>query len=175
MPNAISPAPPPAAPFGVFAREARGRRILERMRQGWSNRQIAEAEDLTPQRIGQIVRETLARPEVDPAGAYVRLRTAHLDAALQLAERTIEGGNLAGIDRLLRVLDRLDRYQSQAASPPLRGAQRESAARRDQSPRRAAADKAPAAAGRPEDSALGRPPRILVRPQPLDFTQSPEI
>ena len=116
MPDPANPAPPPAAPVSAAEREVRRRRIMERVQRGWRYELIAEAEDLTPRRIRQIIQETLALREVDPAGGHVRLQTARLEAALRLAARGIKDGELGAIDQLRRVLDRLDRYQARAAA-----------------------------------------------------------
>ncbi|MGD0723739.1 MAG: hypothetical protein ABR970_22145, partial [Roseiarcus sp.] len=110
--------PPPAARLGAIEREVRWHRIMERASRGWSTELIADGEDLTPRRIRQIVRETLALREVDPAGEHVRLQIARLDASLRLAAERVEDGELGAIDRLLRVLERLDRYRNTAAAPP---------------------------------------------------------
>ena len=79
MLDPAAPAPPPAACLGAIEREVRWLRIIERALGEWSNELIADAEDPTPRRIGQIVGRTLALPEVDPARAHVRLQTARLD------------------------------------------------------------------------------------------------
>jgi len=131
MLDPTSPAPLPAASVSAIEREFRRHRIMERARRGSSAEAIAEAEDLTPRRIRQIVRETFARRGIDPAGAHVRLQIARLDASLRLAAEKVEDGELGAIDRLLRVLDRLDRYQTRAAAPPPFDEAAEGAARFD--------------------------------------------
>ena len=112
-----SPVPPTAAASAI-EREARRYRIMERVRRGWSYERIGDAESLTPQRIGQIVRESLARREVDPEGEHVRLQTARLEASLRLAAERVDDGELGAIDRLVRVLTQLDRYHGKATAPP---------------------------------------------------------
>jgi len=109
--------PPPAARVSAIEREVRRHRIMERALRGWSYELIAGAENLTPRRIRQIVRETLALREVDPAREHIRLQIARLDASLRLAAGRVEDGELGAIDRLLRVLDRLDRNRNAAAAP----------------------------------------------------------
>ncbi|MGA2042806.1 MAG: hypothetical protein ABSG83_05485 [Roseiarcus sp.] len=113
---------------------------------------IARAEKPTRQRVGQIVRRTLARRGVDPAGARVRRRIAGLDASLRLAVQTIEDGELVAIDRLLRALDR---RRTKAAAPASLD-RRDGAAQRDAAAR---------AAG---------PARASFCLQPADFAQSGE-
>jgi len=86
MLDPAAPAPPPAACLGAIEREVRWLRIIERALGEWSNELIADAEDPPPRRIGQIVGRTLALPEVDPAGAHVRLQTARLDERANRAD-----------------------------------------------------------------------------------------
>ena len=166
MLDPTSPAPLPAASVSAIEREFRRHRIMERARRGSSAEAIAEAEDLTPRRVRQIVRETLQLREVDPAGEHVRLQTARLDASLRLAAERVEDGELGAIDRLLRVLDRLDRYRNAAAAPPPFDEAAEGAAKFDAKLddllRRAAEDKARAAAaarGGPDGGAPPSPAR----------------
>jgi hypothetical protein len=113
------------------------------------------------------IRQTLERRGVDPAGEHARLQSARLAPSLRLVARKIEDGELAGIDRLLRVLDRLDRYQTLPTPPPLdrQGA----AARRDQRMKTPAGRRARDAAAR----AAGPAPASFCL-QPSDFAQSAE-
>ena len=57
-------APSPAARLSAIEWEVRRHRIMERVDRGWSRKSIAQAEDLTPRRVGQIVRQTLQPREV---------------------------------------------------------------------------------------------------------------
>jgi hypothetical protein len=90
------------------------------MQEGWSYEAIAQAENLSRERIRQIVKESLDERRVDPAKDHTRLQMARLDPALRLAAEKIAEGDLTAIDRLIRVLDRMDKYQSAgaAAEPP---------------------------------------------------------
>jgi hypothetical protein len=145
MPSSRPRPPPPSARSGG---KSAGIPSWSAQR-GWSYDLIAGAENLTPRRIRQIVRQSLRLRQIDPAGAHVRLQTARLDASLRLAADRIEDGELGAIDRLLRVLDRLDRYQTRAAAPAFDEAAEGAArfdARLDDLVATAAADKARAAA-----------------------------
>ena len=95
-------------------RERRRLRIYARLQEGWSYEALAEAENLSRERIRQIVKASLDRREVDPDADFVRLQMARLDPALRLASEKVAAGDLKAIDRLLRVLDRMDKYQSAA-------------------------------------------------------------
>jgi hypothetical protein len=85
MPAPAVPAPPPAASVSAIEQEVGRHCIMERPLRGWSTWSIAQAEDLTPRRVGQIVRQTLQPREVDPAGAQVRLQAARLDERVATA------------------------------------------------------------------------------------------
>ncbi len=109
--------PTPARPRATAADRARRRlRIYARLQEGWSHEAIAAEEKLSRERIRQIVKETLDKREIDPDTDYVRLQMARLDPALRLAAEKVSSGELFAIDRLLRVLDRMDKYHSAAAS-----------------------------------------------------------
>ena len=107
----------PRKPYrSAVDRELRRRRIFARVREGWSHDRIAEAEGLTRARIRQIVGETLDRRAGDPLVDHRRLQIARLDPALLLAAQKVAAGELRAVDRLIRVLDRLDKYQRAAAA-----------------------------------------------------------
>jgi hypothetical protein len=177
MPDPAVPASPPAASVSAIEREVRRHRIMDRAQRGWSYESIAEAENLTPTRIRQIVRQSLEVREIDPAGEHVRLQIARLDASLRLAAQRVEDGDLAGIDRLLRVLDRLDRYRNAAAAPQPFDEVAEGAAlfdaKLDERIRRAAEDKARAAAARGAPDAGAPHSPAPQSPAPASFCLQP--
>jgi hypothetical protein len=169
MTDPAAPAPPPAAPVSAVAREARRHRILERLLRGSTYDSIAEAEKLTRQRVGQIVRQTLARRGVDPAGGRALRRIVRLDASVRRAAQEIDDGDRAAIDRLLRALDR---RQASAAAPAPRDGQDDAgrrAARRGRRVKRGAGWRARDAAARAAD-----PARVSFGLQPSDFALSAE-
>ena len=86
------------------------------MQEGWSYEAIAQEESLSRERIRQIVSEILTGRTVEPRRDHTRLQIARLDPALKLAAGQVAAGDLRAVDRLLRVLDRLDKYQSVAAA-----------------------------------------------------------
>ena len=97
-------------------RAARRVRILSRIEEGWSHDKIALTEGLTRERVRQIIVEILDEREVDPAREHAILQAARLDAALRLAAEKVAEGELRAIEPLLRVLDRIDKYQHVAAA-----------------------------------------------------------
>ena len=96
-------------------RADRRMRIIARLQEGWSYEAIAQEENLTRERIRQIVAETLSGRAIEPSRQHLRLQIARLDPALRLAAQQVAAGDLRGVDRLIRVLDRLDKYQGAAA------------------------------------------------------------
>jgi hypothetical protein len=97
-------------------REIRRLRIFALRQVGRSYDEIARQENLTSERIRQIVVDTLERRLLDPVRDHARLQIARLDPALRLAAEKVATGDLRGVDRLIKLLDRLDKYQGFAAS-----------------------------------------------------------
>jgi hypothetical protein len=93
-------------------RLARRGRIMERLREGRSYEEIAEAEGLSRERIRQIVVEALSRRQVDAQRDHAQLQMLRLAPALRLAARGVAEGDRRAIAELIRVLDRLDKYQA---------------------------------------------------------------
>ena len=93
-------------------RLARRERIMERVREGRSYEEIAEAERLSRERIRQIVVEALSRRQVDAQRDHAQLQMLRLAPALRLAAREVAEGDRRAIGELIRVLDRLDKYQA---------------------------------------------------------------
>ena len=80
-------------------------------------RAIARDENLSRERVRQIVAQSLNEPEGGTRLDHARVQLARLEPALQLAARGGADGELRAIDRLLRVLDRLDKYGAVAEAP----------------------------------------------------------
>jgi hypothetical protein len=97
-------------------REIRRLRIFALRQAGQSYDEIAGQENLTRERIRQIVVDTLERRLLDPVRDHARLQIARLDPALRVAAEQVAAGDLRAVDRLIKVLDRLDKYQGVAAS-----------------------------------------------------------
>lgn len=108
----------PAVRRRVTARDRAERRlrILAHLQAGWSYEAIAAEERLSRERIRQIVVESLAERIVDARHDHLRLQIARLSPALRLAAAQVAAGDLRAVDRLIKVLDRLDKYQGAAAA-----------------------------------------------------------
>jgi predicted transcriptional regulator len=86
------------------------------VRLGFSYQEIARREQVSRERIRQIVTEAVHDgPGADKAD-HARLQIARLEPALELAASAIEKGELGGVTALLRVLERLDKYGATTAA-----------------------------------------------------------
>jgi hypothetical protein len=91
-------------------REFRRIRILAMVQAGWSYAAIGREEAISRERVRQIVSQAFEAGESETKLVHARVQIARLEPALRLAARSVADGELSAIDRLLRVLDRLDRY-----------------------------------------------------------------
>jgi len=87
-------------------------RILERVQAGASYAEIGRMEGLSRERVRQIVARALDAGGGETRLDHARVQLARLEPALRLAAQAVADGELSAIDRLLRVLDRLDRYNA---------------------------------------------------------------
>jgi len=67
---------------------------------------------LSRERVRQIVAQALDAGKGDTTLEHAKAPIARLEPALRLAARGVTEGDLSAIDRLLRVLDRLDKYSA---------------------------------------------------------------
>ena len=107
-------APALARRLTAHGRVLRRGRIFARLREGWAYDEIASQERLTAERVRQIVRKALERRIVDEEAEHAKLQLARLQPAMRLAGEAIADGDVAAIAPLMKVLDRLDRYQRAA-------------------------------------------------------------
>jgi hypothetical protein len=114
-PALAQPSPRQTRLAGAAALAERRARIFVRMQQGWSYEAIAEAEALSCERIRQIIREALDGRGGEANPDHRRLQLARLDPALRLAGEKVAAGDLKAIDRLIRVLNQMDKYRPAGA------------------------------------------------------------
>ena len=98
----------------AHGRVLRRGRIFARLREGYAYDEIAREEQVTPERVRQIVREALARRFVDDETDHAKLQLARLAQAMQIASVAVADGDVRAIPALLKVIDRVDRYQRAA-------------------------------------------------------------
>ena len=133
---------------------ARKLRIFARLTTGESYLSIARREGCSVRRLRAIVAEALEKREIDPLAQFAQLQIARLNDALYVAHASMCKGDLQGLDRLLRVVDQLDRYAGRyAAAAPGGEAQARIAATKAAAPRALPAPDAQKIAAFAEDGA----------------------
>jgi hypothetical protein len=90
--------------------EARRIRILGWVQSGMSFGEIAALEDLSRERVRQIVAEGLKHRDEDRDLDPRKLTEVRLEPALRLAAQRVNEGHLQGVDRLLRVIAAMEKY-----------------------------------------------------------------
>ncbi|MBV8472786.1 MAG: helix-turn-helix domain-containing protein [Hyphomicrobiales bacterium] len=93
-------------------RDLRRLRIVADVQAGWSYAAIGRREGISRERVRQIVAQALGEEGAGTKLDHARVQMARLEPALRLAAQAVADGDLAGIDRLIRVLDRLDKYSA---------------------------------------------------------------
>jgi predicted transcriptional regulator len=102
--------------LGAHGMMFRRRRIFARLREGFTYDEIASEEGLSRARIRQIVSEELQKRAVDSGTDHAKLQLDRLAAALQVAAEAVAAGDVRAIPPYLKVIDRLDRYQTVAVA-----------------------------------------------------------
>ncbi len=101
---------PQVGPVRKRARASQGPAVLAALLSGVTLEVIAETEGISRKSAERLVRNELRRRWIAPAQDYARLQIARLELiAVSLKDNAIQG-DLPTIDRLLKILDRLDRY-----------------------------------------------------------------
>ena len=102
--------------LGAHGKMARRKRIFARLREGASYEEIAGEEAVSRERIRQIVSEVLQKRSVDSGADHAKLQLDRLAPVMQLAAEAVAAGDVTAITPYLKVLDRLDRYQTVAGA-----------------------------------------------------------
>jgi hypothetical protein len=121
--------PPADAP--IRARTAapvrRGPKILAALVAGEGVDAIAAKEGLSRKRVESMLRDELRRRWVAPAQDHARLQIVRLEAMSAKLSAKSEESDLPAIDRMLKILDRLDRYHGFTKLTPANSDQYEGA------------------------------------------------
>lgn len=107
-----APVPSPAGARPTRDGDVRRLRILAQVQAGWSYAAIGREEGISRERVRQIVTHALSEGPIETKIDHARVQIARLEPALRLAARGVADGDLSAIDRLLRVLERLDKYSA---------------------------------------------------------------
>ena len=102
--------------LGAHGLMFRRRRIFAQLREGFTYQEIAAEEGVTITRIRQIVSAELQQRSVDSGAEHAKLQLEHLASVMQLAAEAVAAGDVTAITPYLKVLDRLDRYQTVASA-----------------------------------------------------------
>ncbi len=102
--------------LGAHGMMFRRRRIFAQLREGFTYQEIANEEGVTITRIRQIVSAELEQRSVDSGAEHAKLQLERLAAVMQLAAEAVAAGDVSAITPYLKVLDRLDRYQTVASA-----------------------------------------------------------
>ena len=94
----------------------RRKRIFAGLREGLGYDEIAALEGVTTERIRQIVAEVLQKRAADSGADHAKLQLDRLAPVLQVAAEAVAASDVIAIAPLLKVLDRLDRYQATASA-----------------------------------------------------------
>src|SRR5260370_38925229 len=123
---AMTASPPPAPSRRALSPVARAmhlQRVFARMQEGAGYTEIAAEENISRERLRQIVRRATLRPgKIDHQPSHKRMQIARLTPALRLAAVGVAQGDQKSIPLLLKLVDRLDRYcgpDEPFDSPPL--------------------------------------------------------
>ena len=98
-----------------FSRAARTKRILERLREGWAYDEVAGEVGLKERRVRQIVTQFLKEREAVSGAAHAHMQLDRLGRAMRVAGDALARGDIRAIAPFIRVIDRLDRYQTLVA------------------------------------------------------------
>jgi hypothetical protein len=94
-------------------------RALDMLISGRSVDSIADARKHTRARVERNLRAELNAISIRPALDYAKLQIKRLEAIVGKLVEKANDGDLAAVDRILKILDRLDRYHGFAKLPPV--------------------------------------------------------
>ena len=89
-------------------------RIMGWLQAGLSHEEIAGLEGVSRERVRQIVVQALKERQEDRSLDRGVLAEVRLTPALRLAAKAVNEGKLEGVDRLIKVIDRLEKLQGPA-------------------------------------------------------------
>ena len=105
-------------------REARKEQIFSQLVSGMSHATIARRLGCSLQSVRKIIARELDNRRIDPAADFAKLQIARLNNALLAANGQMIDGDMAGFDRVLKVVAELDRYHGLAQALEARGPDR---------------------------------------------------
>jgi hypothetical protein len=94
-----------------------GPRVLAALTAGQSVEAISKRNKMPARRVEKILRDELRRVSIRPARDHAKLQIRRLESMVGILTEKAGAGELAAVDRLLRIMDRLDRHHSIAKKP----------------------------------------------------------
>jgi hypothetical protein len=112
------------------AKAERNVRLFNLLKAGVPIAEIALQEGLSVRRARELVQEMLELREVDPPAGFAQLQIGRLGDAMMVAHAAMMAGDMRALDRVLRIVDELDRRHGfgAAQAEPAAGATRALAA-----------------------------------------------
>jgi hypothetical protein len=92
-----------------------GSRMLDQLASGKSIDHVAATRNYTRLRVEKFLRAELRSISIRPTRDYAKIQIRRLDGLVGKLTDLANAGDLGAIDRLLKVLDRLDRYHGFSA------------------------------------------------------------
>ncbi len=101
---------------GRLLKARREGRIVQFLNRGVSIAEIAAREGVTEKRMRAVIRDILARRMPAPPAEFLALQMSRLNEALVVAYGAMSGGNLQAVDRVVKIVRELDRYNGFVAA-----------------------------------------------------------
>ena len=106
----------PAPPVRRAGHDVPGTAHFRSAARGLPYEEIADEEGLSLSRTWQIASQELQQRSVDSGADHAKLQLERLASVMQLAAEAVAAGDVTAITPYLKVLDRLDRYQTVATA-----------------------------------------------------------
>jgi len=95
-----------------LGREARTKRIFERLRDGWASRDVARAENLTARHVRQIVADEIKAREAANGLTHAHMQVDRMGFAIRVAARAMSEGDIRAIGPFIKAAGALDGYHA---------------------------------------------------------------
>jgi DNA-binding CsgD family transcriptional regulator len=118
------------------AKSERNFRIFNMLKAGAPMTEIAKQEGLSVRRARTLISAILASREIDPPPGFLQAQVGRLNDAMMIAHSAMMSGNLQALDRVVRLVNELNRYHG-FGRPEALAAPREPAPSLDEPARRA--------------------------------------
>jgi hypothetical protein len=144
-------------------RSERNFRIFNMLKAGAPMTEIAKQERLSVRRTRALIQAILASREVDPPPGFLQTQVGRLNDAMMIAHSAMMSGNLQALDRVVRLVNELNRYH---------GFGRAKALAATLLPALPAADPAPRALPLPDETAQKADETVANYNQPIEKIES---